>query len=166
MVAILLTIFISYIVASLAGHVIHWSLHQTWAGFLNKAHMSHHLKMYPPEDFTSDVYRHAGNNSTPKYFALVALPVIIAPIVLGFFGILPLHLVLIVLGVEGLMGLLNDRIHDAFHINKHWMTRVPGLRTIFAKWTKLHYIHHVDMSKNYGIFTFYWDRIFKTFREN
>ena len=127
--------------------------------------MSHHLKMYPPEDFTSDVYRHAGTSSSSKYFALVALPVILAPIVLGIIGIIPLHLVLIVLSIEGLMGLLNDRIHDAFHINNHWMSRVPGLRVIFARWTKLHYIHHVDMSKNYGIFTFHWDHLFKTFKD-
>lgn len=126
--------------------------------------MSHHLKMYPPEDYSSDVYRHAGNSSTPKYFALVALPVILAPIVLGILGILPLHLVLIVLAMEGLMGLLNDRVHDAFHINKHWMSRMPGLRTLFARWNKLHYLHHVDMSKNYGIFTFHWDHLFGTYK--
>lgn len=163
MIAILLTIIISYIIASFAGHVIHWALHQTWSGFLNKAHMSHHLEMYPIQNFTSDVYRHAGNNSTPKYFALAALPVILAPIILGILGILPLHLVLIVLFIEGLMGFLNDHVHDSFHLNHHWMMRVPGLKLLHIKWTLLHYIHHKDMTKNFGIFTFSWDKIFGTF---
>lgn len=165
MAVILLAIFISYIFASFFGQLIHWALHQSWTGFLNQAHMSHHLEKYPPEDFTSDTYRSAGGQSTPKYFIILALPVIIGPIVLGVMGILPLSIVLIVLGMEGLMGFLNDRVHEWIHIENHWITRVPVLRTLFTKWFKLHYLHHVDMNKNFGIFTFHWDRLFGTYWE-
>lgn len=161
--AVLLTILITYIVTSLFGYVIHWSLHQTWAGQFNNAHMTHHLKLYPPEDFTSDSYRNAGKDSTPKFFAMAALPLIGLPIVLFAVGFLPLHLMIVALAVEGAMGFLHDYIHDAFHISRHWMSRVPVLKDIFHKWVALHYLHHVDMGKNYGIFVFHWDRIFRTF---
>lgn len=163
MLAFFLTLLITYFITSLFGYVIHWSLHQSWAGQFNNAHMTHHLKLYPPEDYTSDTYRHAGKDSTPKFFAMAAIPLILTPIVLGFLGILPIYLVITVLVVEGLMGFLHDYIHDAFHINNHLMTRIPGVKDIFSKWTQLHYLHHVDMGKNYGIFVFHWDRVFRTF---
>lgn len=164
MLAVFLTILISFLVTTLFGYAIHWSLHQTWAGQFNVAHMTHHLKLYPPEDFTSDVYRHAGKDSTPKFFAVAAIPLILTPILLWAFGVLALHLAVIVLVVEGTMGFLHDYIHDAFHINNHWMSRVPVLKDIFKKWVDIHYVHHVDMTKNYGIFTFLWDRLIGTYR--
>lgn len=163
MVAFLLTILISYIITSLFGYVIHWSLHQTWAGQFNNAHMTHHLKLYPPEDFTSEVYRNAGKDSTPKFFAMAAIPLILCPIVLGLLGILSWPLAITVLVVEAAMGFFHDYLHDAFHIKNHFLTRIPVVRDIFQKWIDLHYLHHVDMGKNYGIFVFHWDRIFGTF---
>jgi len=163
MAAIFITILLTYVITSLFGYVIHWSLHQSWAGTFNKSHMTHHQIMYPPSDFTSEKYRNAGKDSTPKFFALAAIPLIFAPIGLWAAGLLPLYLMLTVLAVEGVMGFLHDYIHDAFHIKDHWMNRVPVLSVIFAKWVQLHYLHHVDMGKNFGIFVFHWDHVFKTF---
>ena len=164
MIAILLTFLISYFAVTLAGYLIHWSLHQKWTGQFHKSHMTHHLELYPPDDFTSTTYRHAGKDSTPKFFVILASPFIILPILLTVFGVLPWHLLLIILFMEGLMGFFHDYIHDGFHVNGHWMARVPVFRVIFRKWVVLHYIHHVDMEKNYGIFLFHWDKIFRTFR--
>lgn len=165
MVAFLFTVIISYLITSLFGYVVHWALHQTWAGQFNQAHMTHHLTLYPPEDFSSNTYRNAGKDSSPKFFAIAALPLIVIPIILGFLGVLPIYLVLTILVVEGLVGLLSDRLHDYFHITNHWLTRIPGVRFIFAEWVRLHRQHHVDMGTNYGIFSFHWDRLFKTFKK-
>lgn len=164
--AFFLTILISYLITSLFGYVVHWSLHQSWTGKINQSHMTHHLKLYPPEDFTSETYRNAGKDSTPKFFAMAAIPLILAPILLGLFGVLPLYLVITVLVVEGLMGFLHDYLHDSFHIKNHILTRIPVVRDIFDRWVKIHYLHHVDMGKNYGIFVFHWDRVFRTFWKN
>ena len=160
---ILLTILISYIISSFFGYVIHWSLHQSWAGFFNKAHMTHHQVLYPPSDFTSEKYRHAGKDSAPKFFALATLPIILLLLILLLVGILPLPLLITCWTVIGVMGFSHDYIHDAFHLRNHWMSRIPVLRDIFAKWTQLHYLHHVDMSKNFGIFIFHWDHVFRSF---
>ena len=164
MLAILFTLLISYLVTSLFGYVVHWSLHQSWAGKLNEAHMTHHLQLYPPSDFTSETYRSAGKDSTPKFFAVAAIPLIVAPIILYAFGILPLSLMITVLAVEAVMGFLHDYFHDSFHIKNHWLNRAPLLNVIFGRWIQLHYLHHVDMNFNYGIFSFHWDKIFKSFR--
>jgi len=163
MLAIFLTIIISFFATTLFGHVVHWSLHQTWTGSVHKAHMTHHLKLYPPEDYTSVIYRDAGQDSTPRFFAIAAIPMVLAPILLFSFGVLPLHLMVITLIVEGLMGFLHNYLHDAFHIEKHWLYDVPVFGVIFGKWVALHYLHHVKMETNYGIFQFHWDRFFGTY---
>jgi sterol desaturase/sphingolipid hydroxylase (fatty acid hydroxylase superfamily) len=159
--AILLTILISYLVTTLFGHVVHWSLHQSWTGAVNRSHMTHHLKLYPPSDYLSDVYRQAGKDSTPKFFILAALPLIITPPILWAVGILPLSVMIIIMAMEGLMGFLHNYLHDAFHIRNHWLTSLP----IFNYWVKMHYQHHVDMQANFGIFSFHWDRIFGSYRK-
>lgn len=163
MLAILLTAIICFFISSLFGYVVHRSLHQKWTGRLNIAHMTHHLKLYPPSDYLSDVYRNPGKDNTVKIFALAAIPLVLIPIILGILKIISLTLVITALLVMGVMGLLHDRLHDAFHIKNHFLTRIPGFRDIFAYWNRLHYLHHVDMQKNFGIFLFHWDHIFRTF---
>lgn len=163
---ILLLVILTYLITSLFGYVVHWSLHQSWAGSFNKAHMAHHLKLYPPNDFTSDVYRHAGSDNTFRTFAIASIPMVLIPILLGIFGILSWKLVLLILTIEGLVGYFNNYFHDSFHINNHFLIRIPLVKYIFIRLIHLHYLHHVDMMKNYGIFAFHWDRLFKTFWSN
>jgi sterol desaturase/sphingolipid hydroxylase (fatty acid hydroxylase superfamily) len=165
MLAIFLTILITFFVCSLFGYVVHRSLHQKWTGSLNQSHMTHHLKLYPPTDYFSDVYRDAGKDDTFKTFAVAAVPVVATPIVLGVTGVLSLPLVITALIVMGLMGFLHSYIHDSFHIRNHFLTRVPVVKDLFQRWNALHYLHHVDMQTNFGIFAFHWDHVFGTFRD-
>lgn len=163
MVPIILTALISFFISSLFGYVVHRALHSEWTGRLNKKHMTHHLLLYPPTDYLSDKYRDAGGDNTVYIFGAAAIPLVATPIVLGVMGIIPLSLVITALVVMGLMGFLHSYLHDAFHIRNHWILRVPVLGVIFSKWVKLHYLHHVDMQKNFGIFLFHWDHVFRTF---
>ena len=163
MVAVFITIILSFLITSLFGYVVHWSLHQKWAGILYKAHRVHHYKNYPISDFVSDTYRQAGINSTPKFFFIGALPLIITPIVLWYIGVMPLSILISILVVEGIMGFLHNYLHDAFHIRNHWLYKVPVINKWFAKWFKLHFLHHYNISKNFGIFNFFWDRVFGSF---
>lgn len=163
MVPIILTALISFFVSSLFGYVVHRSLHQTWTGSLNSKHMTHHMTLYPPTDYLSDEYRQAGKDNTVYIFGAAAIPLVATPIILGIMGKLALPLVITALVVMGLMGFLHSYLHDSFHIRNHWLTRVPVIKGIFAHWVQLHYLHHVDMQKNFGIFLFHWDHVFKTF---
>ena len=163
MLAIVLTALTAFFISSLFGYVVHRALHQRWTGRLNKSHMTHHLTLYPPTDYLSEVYRDAGKDNTVKIFALAAVPLVATPIVLGIMGILPLSLVITALIVMGIMGFLHSYLHDSFHIKNHFLTRIPVVKVIFGYWNKLHYLHHVDMQKNFGIFLFHWDHVFRTF---
>jgi len=163
MVAIIITALIAFFVSSLFGYVVHWSLHQRWTGTLNRKHMTHHITLYPPSDYLSDVYREAGKDNTVYIFGAFAIPLVLTPIVLGLLGILPLSLVLTALIVMGLMGFLHSYLHDSFHIREHFLYRLPIIKGIFGYWSYLHYLHHVDMQKNFGIFLFHWDHVFRTY---
>jgi sterol desaturase/sphingolipid hydroxylase (fatty acid hydroxylase superfamily) len=163
MLSVVLTILVSYLVTTLFGHVVHWSLHQPWTGWLNNAHMTHHQRLYPPYDYLSDVYRQAGKDSTPKFFAIAAIPLIVAPPILWAVGALPLPMMITILVMELVIGFLHNYLHDAFHIRKHWLYRVPVIKSWFGNWVNLHWQHHIDMQSNFGIFSFFWDRVFSTY---
>ncbi len=161
---VLLTIIVVYLLVSLFGYLVHKALHQSWAGRFNKAHMAHHLVLYPPEDFLSnDTYREAGKDNTFWTFALASLPMLGAPIILFILGTLPLYLTIIVVIEMLLIGWLNSYLHDSLHIRNHWLFRVPIIKNIFSRWQDLHRLHHIDMDTNFGIFAFHWDRMFKTY---
>lgn len=163
MFSIFLTALITFFVASLFGYSVHRLLHQPWAGFLNRKHMTHHLKLYPPTDYLSDKYRRAGKDNTLVIFFLAAIPIIITPIILGLCGVLSWVLVVVSIVVMAIMSFLHDYLHDSFHIREHFFNRIPLVKHFFIRWNELHYLHHVDMTKNYGIFLFHFDYIFRSF---
>lgn len=165
MLAALLTAFTTFLVASLFGYFVHKSLHQPWAGRLHQSHMTHHLKLYPYNDYLSDKYRNAGKDNTLKIFALAAVPLVAIPIVLGIVGILSVGLMIVSLSVMGVMSFLHSYLHDSFHIRNHWLYRVPVVKHWFDRWVHIHWLHHVDMGTNYGIFLFFLDQLFGTYWE-
>lgn len=163
MIAILITILVTFLVSSMFAYWIHRLLHQSWAGYLYKKHLTHHLILYPPTNYVSDKYRSAGKDNSVFIFAVIALPFAIIPIVLWLTGYLPLVLMITVLVIEGIVGFLNNYMHDSFHIKNHWMYHIPLFGFLFRYLVYLHYIHHCDMSKNYSIFWFLPDKLFGTF---
>lgn len=163
--ALILVLIFTYIFVTFFGFVVHRALHQKWAGRFNISHMNHHLKLYPTSDFTSDIYRKPGKNNTARMFAIASIPVALIPVVLYFIGVFALPLMIVCIVEMLILGFLHDFFHDSFHINNHWFGKLPVLGTWFKKLVKLHFIHHVDMQKNLGIFVFHWDRIFSTYVE-
>jgi sterol desaturase/sphingolipid hydroxylase (fatty acid hydroxylase superfamily) len=163
MLVLIIALALSFLLTNLFGFGVHSLLHLKETKQFNTSHMVHHEKLYPPEDFFSDIYRQAGNDSTPKFFVLAALPMLgLVGLLwwLGVFGVVTACACWItMIGI----GLLDNYLHDAFHIKNHWLNRVPWLGNKFLNLTKLHYLHHCDMTKNFGIFNFMWDRVFKSF---
>jgi sterol desaturase/sphingolipid hydroxylase (fatty acid hydroxylase superfamily) len=164
MLALLLTILVSFLVSALFGYSAHWLLHQKIAGPFNKAHIEHHEILYPHDDYQSDVYRATSKNSAPIFFAIMGIPLILTPIALYYFRLLPWYLALISLVAMVIFGFLSNYLHDSFHIRNHWLNYIPIIKTPFKKWVLLHWIHHFDQRSNFGIFCFWFDRIFGTFR--
>lgn len=159
MITALSTLLGAFVLVNLFGYATHKSLHQSWTGRLNKAHMTHHLRLYPPTDFFSDEYRNPGRDNTVIIFGIASIPLLALPVVIHFLGWMSSPLMFVTLGEMLLLGFLHDYLHDAFHITNHWLNRY----SIFKKWVKLHIYHHVNMQANFGIFTFFLDKLFGTF---
>lgn len=158
---IIVALFVALIVLVFLGYVFHIVFHKSWSGHFYRAHMNHHLKQYPPEDYVSDVYRDAGKDNTIYLFAFAFFPLVFLDIVLIIFGALSIVFGVGVLVEMIVISWLNSEMHDAFHTTKTFWHRF----WFFERLKKLHYMHHVDMTKNYGIFSFTWDKIFGTFKD-
>jgi len=163
MFVLLIFLIIGFIVTNLFGFVVHWALHKKETKMFNQSHMAHHEKLYPPEDFFSDVYREAGVDATPKFFIILALPMLLSVVLLWLVGVISLVICIIVILEMISIGLIDNYLHDAFHIRNHWLCKVPIFNKWYNKLVKYHYLHHCDMNTNYGIFNFMWDKIFKRF---
>lgn len=152
-----------YFIVALFGYFTHKWLHQPWSGRFNKSHMKHHLELYPSNDYESEKYRSAGKDSTFLFFAILSIPLLLMPIGMMVIGLISLFTCMFIVIEMIVIGLLNDYLHDIFHIKNHWLKKIPLLNLYINQLNKLHYIHHSDMTKNYGIFTFLLDKAFKTY---
>lgn len=157
----LLAVLVTFLYGTLLGWAVHWVIHQRWSGFANKAHMTHHLKLYPPGDLVSENYRDPGGDNTTFIFT----PLITLGFALFGFGLYETGASLSLLGVlilEGIfIGVIHDRMHTWFHLSGNPFLRFAWFRHLRA----LHFYHHRNMRKNLGIFFFGWDRVFRTFRK-
>jgi sterol desaturase/sphingolipid hydroxylase (fatty acid hydroxylase superfamily) len=152
----------SFIFMTLLGYITHKIFHKKWSGRFYRAHFNHHYLQYPPEDLISDKYRDAGKDNTVYLFALCFSPFIIGNIILTILGIIPIILGVGIFIEMAVVSLLNSELHDAFHLTNSFWHKF----WFFDNLKKLHFQHHFDQSKNYGIFSFMWDKIFRTYRNN
>lgn len=151
----------SYIVASFFGWLVHWTIHQRWSGPLYRAHMKHHLELYPPGDLISDRYKY------PKWYeagTALFFPFLLCVFVVVAGGLLllgvPVWTVIVFIAVTCTYGALSDVMHDSFHLRKFWMQR----SALYVRYRESHFVHHVNMRANFGIISFTWDRLMGTFR--
>ena len=160
MIELLVALAVTFVVVSFMGQVMHWVLHQKWSGFMNETHMEHHLVLYPMGSLVSEKYKTAGKRSGTFVFTIALSPLLLTPFVLGLLGVLTWPTTLACFGLMVGYGLLNDAIHDSFHITRSVWRWWPGYKRL----RRLHLLHHNDMTKNYGIFMFVWDKLFRTYQ--
>lgn len=153
---IALVLLVGFFAFEAAGYAFHRFLHTEAAGRLNRAHMNHHLQQYPPQDFTSDVYRSAGGDTTLYPFLVggVALAGLLC-------WLLPLAYALPLLAELAFVGWLNNAAHDATHLRVHWLMSFR----VYRRWRARHRVHHFDMTRNFGVVTFVADRAMGTYQE-
>lgn len=161
MLALILGSVVACTGVSLFGYCAHRVLHEGWTWMLHDKHMVHHIQLYPITDFFSETYRGAGKDSTAKIFAIVGAPMLALPLLASVFGLVSLATGFILIAEMLAVGYLHDYLHDSFHIKDHWLNRFAPFRKLVA----LHQVHHENMQKNFGIFTFVWDKLFKTFQD-
>lgn len=156
---ILLVICLTFLLTSFIAYIIHWLFHQKWMGRFHKSHMNHHTIQYPANNFYSDKYRSPGKDDTAVLFVLFFSPIIASIILLTALNVISILFCFIMIVEMILIGLLNDKLHDHFHLNKTFLNKF----SYFQKLRKLHYNHHLDMSKNFSIYWFFFDKLFGSF---
>ena len=153
MLGVLLTLVLGFFACDVVGYGVHWLMHRRWTGPLWRAHQTHH-RLYTPRDFASDTYRHAGRDSTASRFTVV---------VLGLIGILflamPWHLALVLSVEVTAYALVNDYLHDATHVDGHWLGRYVW----YWRLRRAHLVHHANQKRNLGVATFMTDRVLGTY---
>jgi sterol desaturase/sphingolipid hydroxylase (fatty acid hydroxylase superfamily) len=154
---IIVTAIVSLIFSDIVGQTVHRIAHdRDMDDNIYRKHMTHHLVRYPPGHFYSETYRSSGMDSFVQYFVI---PVLLSATVA--YLLLPMYLFITFVGFMGLFALVNDRVHLYFHIKDCWLEKYKWFRRLRA----LHYLHHRNMKFNYGITTFYIDKLLKTFKK-
>lgn len=148
-----------FFLLSLLGYITHYAFHQKWSGVFYRKHMTHHLVLYPADRFMSDAYRDSGKDNTVWMFAAVFAPFVLTALLLTVFSVISLGIGLCIFAEMTIIGVLNNYLHDAFHLSSSVWHRWPG----FQKLKALHLNHHIRMDTNYGIFSFYWDKWIGTY---
>lgn len=155
---LVLLLIAGFIVGEGLGYLIHRLFHSPISGMFYRGHMAHHNGLYPITDFYSTKYKTPKGirNNTP----LLYVPFFVV-IIGALFILLPLKLFLIV-GIElFVVSVVNDQVHMLTHIKPNMFEQFKW----FQQLRKIHYHHHIDTDKNYGIIFFFWDRILGTFEK-
>jgi len=61
--------------------------------------------------------------------------------------------------MPGLSPISSFHVHTQYHLNHSWLRRFGW----FDRKRELHFVHHRDASKNFGVIEFVWDRVFGTY---
>jgi hypothetical protein len=165
-----------WIFAEVCGYFLHILLHSERVPYLSRNHMIHHLRIYGPRRSLrpGDVYL----SSTEGRAALLGTGIEwlgpVGAIIAATFAISELlginrQYFLVFMCSALLWGyFLFGYMHDAMHLSRFWMERVPVLAGWFRGIRKLHDIHHRQisddgrMSTNFGICFFFMDRLLGT----
>lgn len=162
MIIIFLLLFIFSCVFTLFwGYWSHKIMHSNIIPFISYAHNDHHYEQYPIRDLISLKYRDSGRNNSTYYFILLFSPYIAIMLLLCFFSTTGFLMgVSLFIGMV-ITGLLNDKIHEAFHLHDSIWHSFPGFRRL----QMLHFMHHYRTNSNMGIFFMGFDRLFGTFQD-
>lgn len=144
------------------GYWAHRFLHSKYSGRFHNSHLTHHNALYPANDYLSKVYRKAGKDDSSIAFALFAIPLLFCPLLLAIFHLLSFKLAFLSLFTMLITGAFHNYIHEWFHIKDHWLNKLSW----FKRLNELHYLHHIDQTKNFGIFWFFFDRMFNSFKKD
>lgn len=137
-------------------------MHQPFSGPFYRKHWAHHYKQYPANDMFSVKYRSSGKDNSIFLFGILLSPVVLGMLAMTIFHVVPMVLGILLLIEMGVVGYLNAAIHDDMHLFKSFWGRF----WFFGELVYKHHIHHLDTSKNLGIFWFGWDKVFGSFQKD
>lgn len=154
-ISILVTAIVSFFFSEAVGFAIHRLAHWSGSGKLFQDHLNHHAVAYPPSKYLSAKYLGDLRTSFIPYF----IPVFVAFNLLAF-AIMSWPMALTFLVVSSAVSLASNMLHDSYHVKDHWLTRFSWHRHL----REVHRVHHVNVKKNLGIYFYFYDRLFGSFR--
>ena len=126
----------------------HYLMHQRWTGPLWESHQLHH-KLYNPKHQTTQTFNPVGWKS----FRFRAM--IFCFVTALLFAVLPFTMAITMCFEIIVLAIATDYIHDATHTSDHKLRRYGWFRYL----QDLHWIHHANVKKNFGVLTFFYDKL-------
>lgn len=155
MIAVVLTVLVTFLVSEAVGYAIHRMAHWPGSGPLYRKHLIHHFQAYPPHQLLSENY--VGDLSTS--FIPWFVPIFLV-LVVGAYILLPWQLFLPAWATMATVALVNNHLHDSFHVTGHWLKRFRWHRNL----SEVHFVHHHNVKRNLGIYWYGIDRLVGSFK--
>lgn len=155
MVEVLLLTLGVYVFGNFGGYIVHRLLHCKWMGRAYRDHHHHHFTIYPPEKYLSDEYLEPPIEAGQAKYYLTFFAVVMSPLILWHWAYFLLAFVEAIIVLKA-----NSVVHDALHVRGHKWEKYAW----FMKLRDIHFHHHVDVGVNFGIFSFFADRLMRTYR--
>jgi len=150
------TIFLTHHAASLIQLTAHRFLgHRTGGGHISRVHAYEHHGVYSKDRMISERYLDEAR-SVDYYYAIPALLVAVSA-----YAVLPLDLLVTHLVTLGFSTFAHFYLHVQYHLRNTWLNRYAW----FQRKQRLHLLHHRNMSRNYAVIEFVWDRLLGTFQD-
>lgn len=151
------------------GYVVHRWLHSTKVLWMRDRHMEHHLVHYPPKanqhtEFYSSSYKKNWYDRVGLEW-IIPISTITIPfgIILALFGI-PWNYLLAAVAIALIYTwFMFDYLHVHLHLKNSWLLKNYVTKGWFRETRRLHSIHHNDMTVNFGIGFFWYDKLYETF---
>jgi sterol desaturase/sphingolipid hydroxylase (fatty acid hydroxylase superfamily) len=145
--------FASYHLTALIQTSLHRALgHRSIGGALHTTHVGEHHAIYPAEALVAE--RYSDQRDASKYYIVPG-----ALIVLASYAALPIDVFAVHVGTLALSSAAHAYVHVQYHLRDPWLGRFRW----FQRRRHLHFVHHQDLTKNFAVLEFVWDRLFGTY---
>src|SRR5256885_11330697 len=120
---------------------------------LHRIHMLEHHGIYSGDALVADTYSDEEKSAT----AYDAAPAV----ALGgaAYATLPLDIFVVLVAALSASYAAHVYVPTQYQLNHSWLRRFGW----FHRKRELHFVHHRDASKNFGVIEFVWDRVFGTY---
>ena len=152
----LMTFLLTHHAASIIQLSLHRVLgHRKKCGYISRIHAHEHHGIYSKDLLVSESY--LDEAQSVDYF--YAIPIVL--LATCVFLITRRDIFLVHIATLGLSTFAHLYLHVQYHLRNTWLKRYQW----FKRKQRLHLLHHRDMTRNYAVIEFFWDRVLGTFED-
>jgi sterol desaturase/sphingolipid hydroxylase (fatty acid hydroxylase superfamily) len=152
----LITILITHHAASIIQASLHCFLgHRKKGGFIHTLHAYEHHGIYSKDFVVSDSYLDEAKSLDYLY----AVPALL--LAAGVYSVVSLDYFLVHIAALALSTFAHLYLHVQYHLKDSPLKRYHWFQTK----RRLHLLHHEDMTRNFAVVEFVWDRLMGTYQD-